>query len=242
MKKRLASIALALTLCIGMMPTAAWAEDDGIGVQNNATIAAKDETISAYWILGTENNGKVIKRERTATADYIITADKTEWNNRGFFYLVKDNVTINGDVTVGDSVSLCLYDNATLTINGSVKINRSRGQLHIMGQSTGDNAGRMIVNNPDGNAFECLDSTSGTASGTADIFMYSGRLTATGKDRALGENVYLYKAWSTNSTPILCEVDGQKVRATASKTNPDEPHWSSDKGQSAFSAKSFTLQ
>ena len=26
MKKRLASIALALTLCIGMMPTAAWAE------------------------------------------------------------------------------------------------------------------------------------------------------------------------------------------------------------------------
>ena len=244
MKKRLASIALALTLCIGMMPTAAWAEDDGIRVQNNATIAAKDETISAYWILGTENNGDVIKRERTITADYIITANKTEWNDRGFFYLVKNNVTINGDVTVGDSVSLCLCDNATLTINGSVKINRSRGQLHIMGQSTGTVAGQMIVNNPDGNAFECLDSTSGTASGTADIFMYSGRLTATGKERALGENVYLYKAGNSNSnsTPILCEVDGQKVRATASKTNPDEPHWSSDKGQSAFSAKSFTLQ
>lgn len=242
MKKRLASIALALTLSIGMMPTTAWAEDDGISVQNNATIAAKDETISAYWILGTENNGDEIKRERTITADYIITADKTEWNARGFFYLVKDNVTIDGDVTVGDSVSLCLCDNATLTINGRVKINRSKGQLYIMGQSTGDNAGRMIVNNPDGNAFECLDSTSGTASGTADIFMYSGRLTATGKDRALGENVYLYKAGSTNLTPILCEADGKKVRATASKTNPDEPHWSSNNGQSVFSAKSFTLQ
>lgn len=242
MKKRLASIALALTLSIGMMPTTAWAEDDGISVQNNATIAAKDETISAYWILGTENNGDEIKRERTITADYIITADKTKWNARGFFYLVKDNVTIDGDVTVGDSVSLCLCDNATLTINGRVKINRSKGQLYIMGQSTGDNAGRMIVNNPDGNAFECLDSTSGTASGTADIFMYSGRLTATGKDRALGENVYLYKAGSTNSTPILCEADGKKVRATASKTNPDEPHWSSNNGQSVFSAKSFTLQ
>ena len=240
MKKRLASIALALTLCIGMMPTAAWAEDDGISVQNNATIAAKDETISAYWILGTENNGEVIKRERTATADYIITADKTEWNARGFFYLVKDNVTINGDVTVGDSVSLCLCDNATLTINGSVKINRSRGQLHIMGQSTGDKAGQMIVNNPYGNAFECLDSTSGTA----DIIMYSGRLEATGKERALGENVYLYKALTSNSnsTPILCVADGQKVRATASKTNPDEPHWSSNKDYSAFSPKSFTLQ
>lgn len=238
MKKRLASIALALTLSIGMMPTAAWAEDDGISVQNIQGIAEKETKFSANWILGTENNGDVIKRERTITADYIITADKTEWNARGFFYLVKDNVTINGDVTVGDSVSLCLCDNATLTINGSVKINRSRGQLHIMGQSTGENAGRMIVNNPDGNAFECLDSTSGTA----DIFMYSGRLTATGKDRALGENVYLYKAGSTNSTPILCEADGQKVRATASKTNPDEPHWSSNKVQSAFSAQSFTLQ
>lgn len=242
MKKRLASIALALTLCIGVMPTAAWAEDDGISVQNNATIAAKDETISAYWILGTENNGDVIKRERTTTADYIITPSTTVWNTREGSYFVQDNVTINGDVTVGESVSLCLCDNATLTINGSVKINRSRGQLHIMGQSTGDNAGRMIVNNPDGNAFECLDSTSGTASGTADIFMYSGRLTATGKDQALGENVYLYKAGSTNLTPILCEADGQKVRATASKTNPDEPHWSSNKVQSAFSAKSFTLQ
>ena len=244
MKKRLASIALALTLSIGMMPTAAWAEDDGISVQNNATIAAKDETISAYWILGTENNGDVIKRERTTTADYIITPSTTVWNTREGYYFVQDNVTINGDVTVGESVSLCLCDNATLTINGSVKINGTKGRLDIMGQSTGDKAGQMIVNNPDGNAFECLDSPSGTASGTADIIMYSGRLEATGKDRALGENVYLYKAGNSNSnsTPILCEANGQKVRATASKTSPDEPHWSSDKGQSAFSAKSFTLQ
>ena len=244
MKKRLASIALALTLCIGMMPTVAWAEDDGISVQNNATIAAKDETISAYWILGTENNGDVIKRERTTTADYIITPSTTEWNTREGYYFVQDNVTINGDVMVGESVSLCLCDNATLTINGSVKINSTKGRLDIMGQSTGDKAGRMIVNNQYGNAFECLDSTSGTASGTADIIMYSGRLTATGKERALGENVYLYKAWNSNSnsTPILCVADGQKVRATASKADPDEPHWSSDKGQSAFSAKSFTLQ
>lgn len=238
MKKRLASIALALTLCIGMMPTAAWAEDDGIGVQNNATIAAKDETISAYWILGTENNGEVIKRERTATADYIITADKTVWN-KNVHYFVEGNVTINGDVMVEENVYLCLYDGATLTINGSVKISGARG-LTIYGQSTGEAAGRMIVNNPDGNAFELASGSYGTAS----ICMYSGSLEATGKERALGENVYLYKAGNSNSnsTPILCVADGQKVRATASKTNPDEPHWSSNKGYSEFSPKSFTLQ
>ena len=236
MKKRLASIALALTLCIGMMPTAAWAEDDGIGVQNNATIAAKDETISAYWILGTENNGEVIKRERTATADYIITADKTVWN-KNVHYFVEGNVTINGDVMVEENVYLCLYDGATLTINGSVKISGARG-LTIYGQSTGEAAGRMIVNNPDGNAFELASGSYGTAS----ICMYSGSLEATGKERALGENVYLYKAGNSNSnsTPILCVADGQKVRATASKTNPDEPHWSSNKGYSEFSPKSFT--
>lgn len=242
MKKRLASIALALTLSIGMMPTAAWAEDDGISVQNIQGIAEKETKFSANWIVGTDSNGGAQTVQRDITDKYFITADKTKWNDRYFCYLVKDDVTIDGDVTVGESVYLCLCDNATLTINGSVKINRSRGQLHIMGQSTGDNAGQMIVNNPDGNAFECLDSTSGTTSGTADIFMYSGRLTATGKDRALGENVYLYKAGSTNLTPILCEADGKKVRATASKTNPDEPHWSSNNGQSVFSAKSFTLQ
>lgn len=240
MRKRLASIALALTLSIGMMPTAAWAEDDGISVQNIQGIAEKETMFSANWIVGTENNGDAKKVQRNITDKYFITADKTEWNDRGFFYLVKDDVTIDGDVTVGESVSLCLCDNATLTINGSVKINGTKGRLDIMGQSTGTAAGQMIVDNPDGNAFECLDSTSGTASGTADIFMYSGRLTATGKDRALGENVYLYKAGSTNSTPILCVADGQKVRATASKTSPD--HWSSNKGQSAFSAQSFTLQ
>ena len=239
MKKRLASIALALTLCIGMMPTAAWAEDDGIRVQNIQGIAEKETMISANWIVGTDSNGGAQTVQRDITDKYFITADKTEWNDRSFFYLVKDDVTIDGDVTVGESVSLCLCDNATLTINGSVKINRSRGQLHIMGQSTGDNAGRMIVNNPDGNAFECLDSTSGTASGTADIIMYSGRLEATGEEHALGENVYLYKAWSTNSTPILCVADRQKVRATASKANPDEPYWIQNDD---FSPKSFTLQ
>lgn len=241
MRKRLASIALALTLSIGMMPTAAWAEDDGISVQNIQGIAEKETMFSADWIVGTDSNGVAQTVQRDITDKYFITADKTEWNDRGFFYLVKDDVTIDGDVTVGESVYLCLCDNATLTINGSVKINGTKGGLYIMGQSTGDKAGRMIVNNPNGNAFECfLDSTSGTA----DIFMYSGRLTATGKDRALGENVYLYKAEnsSSNSTPILCVADGQKVRATASKTNPDAPYWSSNKGQSAFSPKSFTLQ
>lgn len=241
MRKRLASIALALTLSIGMMPTAAWAEDDGISVQNIQGIAEKETMFSADWIVGTDSNGVAQTVQRDITDKYFITADKTEWNDRGFFYLVKDDVTIDGDVTVGESVYLCLCDNATLTINGSVKINGTKGGLYIMGQSTGDKAGRMIVNNPNGNAFECfLDSTSGTA----DIIMYSGRLTATGKDRALGENVYLYKAVNSNSnsTPILCVADGQKVRATASKANPDEPHWSSNKGQSAFSPKSFTLR
>lgn len=242
MKKRLASIALALTLCIGMMPTAAWAEDDGIRVQNIQGIAEKDETISVNRIMDTDDNGNAIIGKFSITGSNLdnlyIKENKTAWNGGGT-YLVKDNVTINGDVTVKDGGFIYLYNNATLTINGSVKIGGYRN-LSIVGQSTGDNAGRMIVNNPNGNAFECLDGTSGTAS----ITMYSGRLEATGKERALGENVYLYKAGNSNSnsTPILCVADGQKVRATASETNPDEPHWSSNKGQSAFSPKSFTLQ
>lgn len=233
MKKRLASIALALTLCIGMMPTAAWAEDDGIRVQNIEGIAEKENTISAEWIVGTDNNGVENKVTRTTTADHIITANKTVWDKNAY-YFVKGDVTIEGDVTVEENVSLCLYDGATLTINGSVKISGARG-LSIIGQSTGDNAGRMIVNNPDGNAFELSSGSYGTAS----ICMYSGRLEATGKERALGENVYLYKAWSTNSTPILCVADRQKVRATASKANPDEPYWIQNDD---FSPKSFTLQ
>lgn len=63
MKKRLASIALALTLCIGMMPTAAWAEDDGISVQNIQGIAEKETMFSADWIVGTTDQGEA-KRYR----------------------------------------------------------------------------------------------------------------------------------------------------------------------------------
>ena len=239
MKKRLASIALALTLSIGMMPTAAWAEDDGISVQNNAMVAAEENEISKDWITFTDSNGVAQRVTRSTKADRIITADnpKNVWDKNAY-YFVEGNVTIKGDVMVEESVYLCLCDNATLTINGSVKINSAKGGLRIMGQSTGDHAGQMIVNNPDGNAFERLSGSYGTAL----ITMYSGILEATGKEQALGENVYLRKTSTTNSTPILCVADGQKVRATASKTNPDEPHWSSNKGQSAFSAKSFTLQ
>lgn len=233
MKKRLASIALALTLCIGMMPTAAWAEDDGSRVQNSVGIAEKETMISADWIVGIENNGDVIKRERTTPADHIITPTTTVWDKEAY-YFVKGNVTIVGDVMVEENVSLCLYDGATLTINGSVKISGARG-LTIYGQSTGGNVGQMIVNNPDGNAFE----RSSGSYGTASICMYSGRLEATGEEHALGENVYLYKAWSTNSTPILCVADRQKVRTTASKANPDEPYWIQNDD---FSPKSFTLQ
>lgn len=234
MKKRLASIALALTLCIGMMPTAAWAEDDGISVQNIQGIAEKETMFSAEWIVGTDKNGVENKVTRQTSADCIITADKTVWDKNAY-YFVEGNVTIEGDVMVKENVFLCLYDGAKLTINGSVKISSARG-LTIYGQSTGEAAGQMIVHNRDGNAFELASGS------TASICMTSGRLEATGKDRALGERVYLYKASSMNSTPILCKADDKEVRATASKTNPDEPHWSSNNSKTAFSARSFTLQ
>lgn len=233
MKKRLASIALALTLCIGMMPTAAWAEDDGIRVQNIQGIAEKETMISADWIVGTDSNGVAQKVTRTTTADHIITANKTVWDKNAY-YFVKGDVTIEGDVTVEENVSLFLYDHATLTINGSVKISGASG-LAIYGQSTGADAGQMIVNNSNGHAFE----RSSGFYGTTSICMTSGRLEATGEEHALGENVYLYKEWSTNSIPILCVADRQKVRATASKANPDEPYWIQNDD---FSPKSFTLQ
>ena len=84
MKKRLASIALALTLCIGMMPTAAWAEDDGISVQNIQGIAEKDETISVNRIMDTDDNGNAIIGKFSITGSNLdnlyIKENKTAWN------------------------------------------------------------------------------------------------------------------------------------------------------------------
>ena len=181
MKKRLASIALALTLCIGMMPTAAWAEDDGISVQNIQGIAEKETMFSADWIVGTNNDGSVKKEPRQTSDDCIITADKTVWDKNAN-YFVKGDITIDNYVRVEGNVSLCLYDGATLRIYGSVKISGAGG-LTIYGQSTGKDAGQMIVYDQGGNAFELASGS------TASICMTSGRLQATGKDGALGEKV-----------------------------------------------------
>ena len=91
MRKRLASIALALTLSIGMMPTTAWAEDDGISVQNNATIAAKDETITVDRIMDTDNNGDAKSSKLSITGSNLdnlyIKDNKTEWNMGGTYLL-----------------------------------------------------------------------------------------------------------------------------------------------------------
>ena len=85
MKKRLASIALALTLCIGMMPTAAWAEDDGISVQNIQGIAEKETMFSADWIVGTNNDGSV-KKEPRQTSDGGIKWDEEGVEKDGWGY------------------------------------------------------------------------------------------------------------------------------------------------------------
>ena len=77
MKKRLASIALALTLSIG---------------------------INVSRIIDTDNNGSAITSNLSIAGSnldsYYITEDKTVWDMQYGTYLVQKDVTIDGDVTV----------------------------------------------------------------------------------------------------------------------------------------------
>ncbi|MFQ8776485.1 MAG: hypothetical protein ACLR78_02055 [Roseburia sp.] len=105
MKKRLASIALALTLLYRNDADGSVGEDDGISVQNIQGIAEKETMFSADWIVGTNNDGSVKKEPRQTSDDCIITADKTVWDKNAN-YFVKGDVTIDNYVRVEGNVSL----------------------------------------------------------------------------------------------------------------------------------------
>ena len=143
----------------------------------------------------------------TATAtDYIqIEPDTKEWT--GGTYVVRGDVTIDGDVTVtGKMPSIILCDRASLTVNGGITLPDGRPEaLTIYGQTGG--TGKMTVTNGSGAAFSC--------EGLAVLRLLNGTLTATGKDTAFSSGVMVWNQLSTGNDEIKCVATGSEPETWA---------------------------
>lgn len=121
------------------------------------------------------------------TSDYTIVESTTN-DMTGTLkpYLVKETVTITGDVSVFTGASnqtvIILCDGAELIVNGKI----SGQYLNIYAQSNGANMGKLTVTNSAGNAIE----------NTGSLYFYGGKITATStKDGGCGINasaLYVY--------------------------------------------------
>ena len=138
--------------------------------------------------------------EAATVTDYIqIEPNTTTWN--GGTYVVKGNVTIDGDVTVtGAMPSIILCDRASLTVNGGIALPKGLPDpLTIYGQTGG--TGTMTVTNKNGAAFSCEEMN------VAMIRLLNGTLTATGKDTAFS-NVIVWNQTGYGNDKVKCIETG----------------------------------
>lgn len=79
------------------------------------------------------------------SADFSsLSSESTTWTN--YMYVADGNVTIDGRVTVSGNVALVLADGCNLTVNGGIQVEGS-ASLTIYAQSTGENMGRLNIQN-----------------------------------------------------------------------------------------------
>ena len=205
MKQRVWSLILALAMVLSLFPAPVWAEGE--------TGATAKETVRYmyYTYSGSQSSDYAASCAMLSSAagDVVLTE---QW------YAVKGDVTINGTVTVTDThqVNLILCDDATLTIQGGLKLwgsstDAPAPQLTVYGQ-TGE-TGKMLVTNSKGDyALYTGDNA------TAYIRLLGGTLTATGSSAAFSGVACWNEKDYTPNDPVKCVGDPENgITVTISK-------------------------
>lgn len=167
MKKRIFSLLLALAMVLSLMPVGALA----------ATEPAYYDTVKA--------DGTIERGGGKMWADLYIetSSDSVTWGEVS--YVIKNDVTINGDLTINARSSFArvlLCDGAKLTINGALKFAQGTRPLYVYGQTvqnTGE-VGTLVINHTGSGAAIQSESTNGSTlsihGGTLEINSASGDL------------------------------------------------------------------
>lgn len=132
----------------------------------------------------------------------------------GGTYVVKDNVTIGGDLTLDGDVNLILCDGKTLTVNGEITGN-DQFSLTIYGQSQGDTAGKLEVN-ADLKSFSYLTIHGGNIT-VNDVWsgIFGAPLTVYGGKLSITSDYYAIETGSGSMTVYGGEVNAFSKRDIA---------------------------
>ena len=176
--RTLAAALLALALCVGLLPTAALAAEEGVTYieyswnEDTQELSSKTESTSEYTVIS----------ESDAPTTWGETG-QTKW------YVVQDNVTISTRVTVTGDVHLILADNCTLTVNGGIQVadndnvpqTPSPNSLTIYGQTAG--TGTLVAK---ANTTGCAGIGGGSGGDGGTITIYGGTVSATSSNTGAG--------------------------------------------------------
>ena len=271
MKKRLGSIVLALALCIGMMPTMAWADVDGMvstsddiengnGTGSGGVVTPAGVTVT-YDGDAQDDQGIAVQADGVNYIDGIIRYDKNGdpvWSEVS----IPDNcATLDSNSHELTEECYVVSPNASVTINGDVTLGGANdihkiilgnnASLTISGSVTIPGGHKLCIygqKNNDGQM--TVDNPNGCAfksdssSVSAYVCMYGGVLKATGTEHALDDGVYLLSGGGSDyQMSIKCtdNVTGKVVKATVSDSWCSNTP-SGDPSDQTFSAKSFTLE
>ena len=118
-----------------------------------------------------DENGQNWKTEECS--DYtVVDGSTTAW--RDGWYVVNSNVTIGNLVTVSGTVHLILADNASLTVNGGIKVAEGNS-FSVYAQSVGKNVGTLTATGENGAGIG-----GGSWGNAGTITINGGSVTATG--------------------------------------------------------------
>ena len=151
MKKRVLSAFMALALCLTLLPTAAWA-DEQVDTLPSAEEAMPDEEQQVYEALQAQASTEGVQyldekgSKKTADAVTVVQSSMTTWSDG--WYVVNGTITIGSLVTVSGTVHLILADNASLTVNGGIKVAEGNS-FSVYAQSVGKNMGTLTATGED---------------------------------------------------------------------------------------------
>ena len=198
MKKRIFSLLLALAMVLSLMPAGVWAAETAIQVDG-----VDGETGDINESGGVERTGPAL------------TSSDTNLSNK--FYIVKDNVTINGDLTIDGSQQggLILCADATLTVTGAL-IYSGGSWFSIYGQTQPGNSqstGKLIIENSNGDGAAIRS----TASSAPSLNISSGKVEIYGgKSEKLINGVYLTSTSSVHKVTLDGETASPETLGSSS--------------------------
>ena len=119
--------------------------------------------------------------KQTEGAFTIVTADSLVWTEG--WWVVTENVTINGRPEVLGEVHLILCDDVTLTATNGVSVTKSANKLTVYSQSLGDRMGALIAGTAESRYAGIGGTRTGTdtsTGGNGPITINGGKITAAG--------------------------------------------------------------